>query len=69
VAPLSPRGRAGAPVSMPVTWGQVRDGLDPARFTIKTAPSLLAKGKPWQGYCEAQRPLEAAIRKLVVKER
>jgi bifunctional non-homologous end joining protein LigD len=54
---------------MPVTWGQVRDGLDPARFTIKTAPSLLAKGKPWQGYCEAQRPLEAAIRKLVVKER
>ena len=67
VAPLSPRARPGAPVSMPVTWGQVRDSLDPARFTIATAPSLLAKSKPWQDYCDAERPLEGAIRKLVAK--
>jgi len=65
VAPLSPRARAGAPVSMPVNWNQVRDGLDPMRFTIGTVPSLLAKSKPWQDYCEAERPLEGAIRKLV----
>ncbi|HET7157053.1 MAG TPA: non-homologous end-joining DNA ligase [Hyphomicrobiaceae bacterium] len=65
VAPLSPRARAGAPVSMPVNWNQVRDGLDPMRFTMRTVPSLLAKSKPWQEYCDSERPLEGAIRKLV----
>lgn len=65
IAPLSPRMRPGAPVSMPVHWGQVRRGLDPQRFTLKTAPSLLAKSKPWECYCASQNSLKAAIRKLV----
>ncbi len=65
VAPLSPRARPGAPVSMPVTWSQVRAGLDPQRFTIKTAPTLIARSSAWEDYCESERPLEAAIRKLV----
>lgn len=65
VAPLSPRARPGAPVSMPVNWSQVRAGLDPGRFTTATAASLLARSKAWQDYCDSERPLEAAIRKLV----
>ncbi len=65
VAPLSPRARAGAPVSMPINWNQLRDGLDPMRFTMRTVPSLLLKSKPWQDYCDAERPLEGAIKKLV----
>jgi bifunctional non-homologous end joining protein LigD len=65
VAPLSPRMRPGAPVSMPLSWSQVRAGLDPQRFTMVTAPALLAKGKPWRDYCDAQASLKAAIRKLV----
>jgi bifunctional non-homologous end joining protein LigD len=69
VAPLSPRGRPGAPVAMPVNWNQVRDGLDPMRYTIRTVPALLAKGKAWADYCDAERPLEAAIRKLVAGKR
>jgi bifunctional non-homologous end joining protein LigD len=68
VAPLSPRMRPGAPVSMPVHWSQVRSGLDPKRFTMKAAPSLLAKSKPWQEYCEAERSLKAAILKLVARK-
>ncbi|HSV02617.1 MAG TPA: DNA ligase D [Phenylobacterium sp.] len=64
VAPLSPRGRPGAPVSFPLTWDQVKPGLDPKRWTIRTAPAALAKTKAWADYCEAEVPLQAAIRKL-----
>lgn len=65
VAPLSPRARPGAPVSMPLNWSQVRDGLDPARFTAHTAPALMIKTKPWGDYCKSEVPLKAAIRKFV----
>ena len=64
VAPLSPRVRPGAPVSMPVTWEQVRAGLDPSRFTVLTAPGLLAKSKAWEGYDEAARPIVRAVELL-----
>jgi bifunctional non-homologous end joining protein LigD len=64
VAPLSPRARPGAPVSMPLTWAQVRPGLDPQRFTVRSVPELLAKSKAWEGYCESERPLSAAIKAL-----
>lgn len=65
VAPLSPRARPGATVSMPLTWRQVRHGLDPARFTIRTAPKLLASSKPWADYDASARPLRRAIEALV----
>jgi bifunctional non-homologous end joining protein LigD len=65
VAPLSPRIREGAPVSMPLTWAQVKAGLDPTKYTIRTVPALLAKTKAWEAYCDSERPLEDAIRKLV----
>jgi bifunctional non-homologous end joining protein LigD len=64
VAPLSPRARAGAPVSMPITWEQVRGGLDPEKFTVRTAPALIARSKAWQGYEEAERPIVRAIELL-----
>ncbi len=64
VAPLSPRARPGATVSMPVTWAQVKAGLDPQRYTVRSVPALLAKTKAWAEYCEAERPLAAAIQRL-----
>jgi bifunctional non-homologous end joining protein LigD len=64
VAPLSPRARPGAPVSMPLLWPQLRSGLDPARFTVRTAPGLLARNKPWQDYARAAQSLRAAIRRF-----
>jgi bifunctional non-homologous end joining protein LigD len=64
VAPLSPRARDGAPVSMPLQWTQVRAALDPKQFTIRTAPALIAKSTAWQDYCEAERPLAPAIKCL-----
>lgn len=64
VAPLSPRARDGATVSMPLTWSQVRRNLDPKRFTIRTVPALLPKTKAWTDYCEGERSLEEAIGKI-----
>jgi bifunctional non-homologous end joining protein LigD len=64
VAPLSPRARPGAPVSMPLNWSQVKAGLEPKRFTIRTVPDLLRKSTAWQDYCDGQRPLEQAIKRL-----
>jgi bifunctional non-homologous end joining protein LigD len=67
VAPLSPRARAGALVSMPLNWAQVRSDLDPVRFTIHTAPAMLQKSTPWDGYAAAGVPLKSAIQKLFAK--
>lgn len=64
VAPLSPRARPGATVSMPLTWTQVKSDLDPKRFTIRTVPALLAKTSAWKDYFDGQRPLEQAIKRL-----
>jgi bifunctional non-homologous end joining protein LigD len=64
VAPLSPRARPFAMVSMPLTWTQVRAGLDPKRFTLRTVPKLLKASKAWRDYDDGARPLGEAIRRL-----
>jgi bifunctional non-homologous end joining protein LigD len=64
VAPLSPRGRPGAPVSMPVAWSQVKKGLDPAKFTIRTVPGMVRNLTAWEDYCDGERPLAGAIKRL-----
>lgn len=61
VAPLSPRARPGATVSMPLNWTQVRADLEPRRFTIRSAAGLLAKSRAWSDYADSARPLRAAI--------
>ncbi|MGD9785907.1 MAG: non-homologous end-joining DNA ligase [Hyphomicrobiaceae bacterium] len=65
VAPLSPRARPGAAVSMPLNWSQVRKGLEPLRFTILSAPQLLERAAPWKGYERSARPLKDAIATLL----
>jgi bifunctional non-homologous end joining protein LigD len=64
VAPLSPRARAHAPVSMPMTWEQVEADLEPARYTVHSVPDLLAKSTAWREYCDAEQPLAEAMRRL-----
>ena len=61
VAPFSPRSRAHAPVSMPITWAQVKAGLDPLRYTVRTVPALLARSKAWADYDAAATPLSSAM--------
>jgi bifunctional non-homologous end joining protein LigD len=62
VAVLSPRAREGATVSMPLEWKDVKKGLDPKAFTVRTAPPLLGKTKPWKKYVEGARALTDAIK-------
>jgi bifunctional non-homologous end joining protein LigD len=64
VAPLSPRGRPGAPVSMPLAWSQVKKGLDPKAFTVRTAPALVRRLTAWEDYDDGERPLADAIKRL-----
>ena len=65
VAPLSPRAREGTPVSMPLQWKQVRKGLDPERYTLRTAWDLLRKSGAWEEYCDSERPLAPGVKKLL----
>jgi bifunctional non-homologous end joining protein LigD len=64
VAPFSPRGRPGAPVSFPLTWTQVKAGLDPATYTLRSVPPLLPRLSAWKDYDHAERPLAEAVSRL-----
>src|ERR1700744_1203251 len=64
VAPLSPRARPGAPVSFPLNGSQVKKGLDPKRYTLRTTPALLAETTAWRDYFDSERSLKDAIARL-----
>jgi bifunctional non-homologous end joining protein LigD len=63
VAPLSPRARPGATVSMPVPWRSVRVGLDPLRYTLRTAATAM-RTEPWPDYAAAAGSLSAAVKAI-----
>jgi len=64
VAPLSARAREGAPVSMPLTWKQVRSGLEPHDYTVSTVPKLLKRTAAWADYQDSSGRIDLAIRRL-----
>jgi bifunctional non-homologous end joining protein LigD len=63
VAVLSPRAREGATVSMPLEWKDLKKSLDPKTFTVRSAPKLLTKTKPWKSYSDGARSLTDAIKR------
>jgi len=65
VAPFSVRPLPGAPVSCSLRWEEVTAKLDPARFTIKTAPARFQKlGDPLAPVLTGRIDVAAALRKL-----
>jgi bifunctional non-homologous end joining protein LigD len=57
----SPRGVAGAPVSMPLTWEEL-EAAEPPDFTIKNVPARLEKnGDRWHDVLEIKQSLTKAF--------
>src|SRR5437667_2725821 len=65
VAPFSVRPLPGPPVSCPLRWEEVTAKLDPARFTIRTAPARFEKlGDPLAPVLSGRIDVAVALRKL-----
>jgi bifunctional non-homologous end joining protein LigD len=61
VAPYSTRSRAGAPVSVPLTWDEVVPALDPAAFNLRTVPERVRTltADPWAGIADLRQRIPA----------
>ena len=66
VAPWSPRARPGAGIAFPLSWRQVKAGLDPAAFNLWTYASLLKKPDPWADFRASAVSLKSALKKMGV---
>jgi len=66
VAAYSVRAREGAPVSVPLAWGELAADLRPERFDLRTTLARLKQQKeePWRGYAERQRLTETMKKML-----
>lgn len=69
VATFSTRARAGAPVSVPVSWPEVQKGVAPDAFTIANLAARLKKQRkdPWADYFTVRQSLTASMLKAVAK--
>ena len=63
IAAYSTRAREGAPVSVPLTWEELRVSTDPNSFSVVTVRKRLAKLKadPWAGYWKCRQKLTAQL--------
>jgi bifunctional non-homologous end joining protein LigD len=49
---------------MPIDWKEVKTGLDPLRYTVRTGAALLKKSNPWEHYAHSALSLASAIRQV-----
>lgn len=64
VAAWSPRARPHAPIALPLPWNRLRKDLDPAKFTLAGARTLLRAADPWKDLDASAAPLRDAMKKL-----
>jgi bifunctional non-homologous end joining protein LigD len=59
IAAYSTRARPHAPVSMPLTWAELRSSLNPASFTMASVPRRLSRqaADPWKDYWSCRQKL------------
>ncbi|WP_396594983.1 DNA ligase D [Brevundimonas sp. R86498] len=65
VAPWSPRARPGAGVAYPLSWGQVKAGLDPKAYSLRTYPALLKKPDPWKDFRAGAMNLRPVLKRVL----
>jgi len=67
VGAYSPRARPGAPVSTPVSWEEVEQGVRPDEFTVETVPQRLSAlpADPWAEIGKIRQTISAAVRRQV----
>ena len=69
VSPYSLRGRIRAPVSMPVTWEELKEVNDPKEFNIRNAlEKVLRDGDAWEGIDAYAVELHTHRKAKVIKE-
>lgn len=65
VCPYSVRGFPGAPVSTPLSWNEVKQGLDPLDFNLRTVPKRLKqKGDLFKSILKKGINLEKILKNL-----
>lgn len=66
VAPWSPRARPGAGIAFPLSWDQVKPGLNPADYNLWVWPELLERPDAWADFRDGAVSLRPALRKMGV---
>jgi len=66
VAPWSPRARPGAGIAYPLSWTQVKTGLDPTTFNLRSYAALLKKPDPWKDFRSQAVSLRPALKAMKV---
>jgi len=64
VAPWSARARPAAGIAFPLSWGQVKAGLDPRAFSLHEASVLLRKPDPWREFRVAEVSLRPVLKAM-----
>jgi bifunctional non-homologous end joining protein LigD len=67
VGAYSPRARPGAPVSTPLSWEEVENGVRPQQFSVETVPQHLAalRSDPWAEIGKIRQSISAAVRRQI----
>jgi bifunctional non-homologous end joining protein LigD len=65
IVPYSTGAKLGAPVSVPLTWGELTDRVHSNQYTIRNLPRRLAslKRDPWEGIATVKQDLAGPIEK------
>jgi bifunctional non-homologous end joining protein LigD len=67
VAAYSPRARSGAPVSTPLYWEEVEQGVLPEHFTVETVPNRLTtvESDPWADMGILRQSISAMVQRRI----